>query len=147
MSKIQAEIYRIADLLGVKLSTRNPKKDYMWDGETIGIGKLSYSNQLHELAHWQVASEELRLEKDFGLGPGPDSGKNAKRVMTMAESQIQEEEASLLGIAYEAYLGMSYEDTLDRHEWVSLCNDGLFWITINRLTKKGLLKDHQPAVK
>lgn len=145
---IQNEICCLADKIGVKLYLdEDPKNSYMWDGQVFRMKKLSPSNQLHELAHWLVATPKMRTWVDFGLSGGPESGIDSKRKMPVAECQNYEEEASLLGIAYEAYLGLDFVKTLDNHEWISLCNDGLFWATIKRLTRKRLLDNHLPKVR
>lgn len=142
---IQAEVYRIAFLVGAKLSEEYPTKSYLFDGEVIRIGGLSLSNQFHELAHWQVASPEMRREKDFGLGPGPETNNRyVKRKLSNKESDEQEQEASLLGIAYEAYFGLIFENTLCLHDWCSMNAYEEFWITISRLTEKGLLEGNLP---
>lgn len=144
----QKEVYRIADSLGIKLSEEDPKKSYLFDGDVIRIGGLSISNQFHELAHWQVADPEMRCEKDFGLGSGPETSVRFKAKLSINESEQQEQEASLLGIAYEAYFGMNFEDTLSLHSWDSgLHSYEDFWATIFRLTKKGLLEGHRPRNK
>lgn len=142
---LQKEVYRIADSLGIKLSEEDPKNSYLFDGEVIRIGGLSIPNQLHELAHWQVADPEMRCERDFGLGPGPETKIRFASKVPLDEGELQEQEASLLGIAYEAYFGMNFEDTLNLHNWDSGSNSyENFWATISRLTEKGLLEWHMP---
>lgn len=143
----QTQINHLANQLGVPLSPRDPRETYMWDTQSIGIGTLNYSNQLHELAHWQVATEEMRRELDFGLGAGPETGRAVSRRMSLAQSQTLEEEASLLGIAYEAYWGLPFNQTLELHEWHCLADATSFWATIQRLTDKGLLQGHLPTVR
>ena len=145
---IQNEICRLADKIGVKLCfEEDPRDSYMWDGHIFRLKNITPSNTLHELAHWLVATPEQRGWIDFGLSAGPESGIDTKRKMPVSVCQTYEEEASLLGIAYEAYLGLPFVKTLDLHEWISLCSDGLFWAVIKRLTNKGLLENHLPKIR
>ncbi len=114
---IQLEIYKLAEKLGITIVDRDPIESYLWNGKDIGIKNLDFSNQLHEIAHWLTSSSEMRLEKDFGLGPGPESGLDVKRIVSKNEVNVLEEEASILGIIYEAYFGLYFTDTLKDHSW------------------------------
>lgn len=138
----QLQIQKIANHLGILLSSRSPRDTYLWDGHSIGVGGLNYSHQLHEIAHWQVATPQQRTQVDFGLGPGPETGLKVDLLVSPEEAQHQEELASLLGIAYEAALGLNYLDTLRCHSWEY---DTGFFETIQFLTHRGLLSQHLPT--
>ena len=146
---IQAKINKIAKKVGVVLSPRDPHDSYLWNGKNVGVGGLSASNQLHEIGHWLVASPAMRMENDFGLGPGPESGLD---VLVKEDDSMQcEELASLVGIAYEAYIGMPYEKTLMDHAWIGGgcekedCES--FWKCIQTLQEMGLLDGHLPVTR
>lgn len=55
--------------------------------------------------------------KDFGLGPSPSSKLMSDRKVSIRYSTIEEARASLLGIAFEAHLGLSWLKTLHEHSW------------------------------
>lgn len=148
------EIKSLAQKLGLRLSPRNPSDSVMWNGVDIAIHGLSDSNILHEIAHWQLSIPERRILEDYGLGPGPESGESPKQTVSDEESQLEEERASLLGIAYEAFFGLDFQKTLYCHYWESRSCDEEelnkvnedFWRTIVWLQNQKFLTEHLPTV-
>ena len=63
---------------------------------------------LHEVAHWLLSDGRRRRAFEFGLGPGPETGRRggARRARQLTERACEREEAmaSLLGILWEAEL-------------------------------------------
>jgi hypothetical protein len=149
-------INKIAKMVGVKLSLRDPGESYMWDGETIGIGGLSDSNILHEIGHWQVSSEERRKLNDYGIGNGPDSRGYQVGILPYKLCMMEECLASLMGIGYEFHLGMDYMETMRGHSWIDKKrgewyvvedNDGLsFWAVVSKLEDMNLMKGGKPSI-
>ncbi len=86
----------------------DPQDGTTWNGEAVAI-RMEPSVIIHEVAHYQLAGPERRHLADFGLGPGPESGDNARgeaeRRVFGVDCDREEALASLLGILWEAELG------------------------------------------
>ena len=97
----------LADL-GMALRPGPPSLDFSWDGHAARSDTEAYV-LLHEAAHFQLASPRRRRCIDFGLGPGPETGKRAAAAHAACLFGIgcerEEAMASLLGILWEAELG------------------------------------------
>jgi hypothetical protein len=93
---------------GMALRPGSPREDFSWDGTAARSDTEAYV-LLHEAAHFQLASPGRRRRIDFGLGPGPETGKRdaaeaAARLFGLARER-EEAMASLLGILWEVELG------------------------------------------
>lgn len=97
----------LADL-GMAVRLGAPCEDFSWDGRAARNGTEAYV-LLHEAAHFQLATPERRCRIDFGLGPGPETGRRdeaARHAMLFGVAREREEAmASLLGILWEVDLG------------------------------------------
>lgn len=93
---------------GMELRPGPPSADFSWDGRGARSNTEAYV-LLHEAAHFQLAAPARRRCIDFGLGPGPETGrrKAAEREARLFGLACEREEAlaSLLGILWEAELG------------------------------------------
>jgi len=86
----------------------SPTRNFGWDGRIMRSGTEAYV-LLHEIAHYQLAPLTRRRRREFGLGPGPETGCRgaAKRAALVTDIVREREEAmaSLLGILWEVELG------------------------------------------
>lgn len=123
LSAVKPCIHMVARKAGVKLSVRGIHK-YVWNGKTIATRENNGDirpdeNIVHDVAHYVVASQTRRKRPEFGLGRSPDSGTaDVELLLTHANAQLEEEEASILGILIEQELGLDSEGTFDGHSWV-----------------------------
>ena len=99
---------RVLAGFGMVLRAGPPAADFSWDGRGARCDTEAYV-LLHEAAHFQLAAPARRCCIDFGLGPGPETG---KRAMAEREARLfgvvrerEEAKASLLGILWEVELG------------------------------------------
>lgn len=99
---------RVLTGLGMAIRPGPPSEDFSWDGRAVRSTTEAYV-LLHEAAHFQLAAPERRHRIDFGLGPGPETGKRdeAERSAALFGLAREREEAmaSLLGVLWEAELG------------------------------------------
>jgi hypothetical protein len=99
---------RVLADFGMALRPGPPSADFSWDGHGARCDTEAYV-LLHEATHFQLAAPSRRRCIDFGLGPGPETGKRAAaareaRLFGLA-CEREESMASLLGILWEAELG------------------------------------------
>src|SRR5258708_35070632 len=85
-----------------------PSADFSWDGHGARCETEAFV-LLHEAAHFQLAAPARRRCIDFGLGPGPETGKRAAaageaRLFGLARER-EEAMASALRVLWEAELG------------------------------------------
>lgn len=77
---------------------------------------------LHEVAHFQLAAPARRIQVDFGLGPGPETGDHARAATAQTlfglAREREEAMASLLGILWEAELGHPALASLLDQNWL-----------------------------
>jgi hypothetical protein len=113
-----------------------------WDGKSIATGvKRNATDILHDLAHWLVAPPSRRKIEDFGLGRGPDSGGDARRIVGDEWADNEEEVVSFLGIVWEAALGHNPMPSLVYQSWTQGGSYKKVVKAIKKLTRKGLLDD------
>jgi hypothetical protein len=98
----------VARHFGVPLHPPGTRSGFNWDGSALDGDTEAYVI-LHEVAHFVLAPPERRRLIDFGLGPGPDTRERVAAehaaMLSLIEREIDEAEASLLGILWEAALG------------------------------------------
>ena len=100
----------LAALTGLGMAIREgaPSEDFSWDGRAVRSGTEAYV-LLHEAAHFQLAAPARRRRIDFGLGPGPETGRRAAAAQAATlfglAREREEAMASLLGILWEVELG------------------------------------------
>ena len=98
----------VARHFGVPLHPPGTRSGFNWDGSALDGDSEAYVI-LHEVAHFVLAPPERRRLIDFGLGPGPDTRERVAAehaaMLPPIEREIDEAEASLLGILWEAALG------------------------------------------
>jgi hypothetical protein len=103
-----AAVLRLLASFGMAIRPGSPREDFGWDGAVVRGGTEAYV-LLHELAHFQLAAPPRRQRIDFGLGPGPETGKReaAQAAATLFGLATEREEAmaSLLGILWEVEFG------------------------------------------
>jgi hypothetical protein len=108
----QAEAHRLSAAaltrrLGIPVGPGSPARGFGWDGRRLRAGTEAYV-LLHEIAHWQLADPRRRRAREFGLGPGPETGHRAAALratlLTGMAREREEAMASLLGILWEAEL-------------------------------------------
>lgn len=93
---------------GMPLHPEGTPCRFNWDGVALNGATEAYVI-LHEVAHFALAAPDRRRLVDFGLGAGPDTtdraAAEAAAIVSIAERERDEAEASLLGILWEAVLG------------------------------------------
>jgi len=98
----------LAARLGMGILPGSPSLDFGWNGNALRRDTEAYV-LLHEIAHFQVATQERRALVDFGLGAGPETGDRAAAeraaMLFGIEREREEALASLLGILWEVELG------------------------------------------
>ena len=98
----------VARHFGVPLHPPGTRSGFNWDGFALDGDTEAYVI-LHEVAHFVLAPPERRGLIDFGLGPGPDTRERVAAeqaaMLPLIEREIDEAEASLLGILWETVLG------------------------------------------
>lgn len=98
-----------------------PQLDVSWDGAALRCETEAYV-LLHEVAHFQLASPVRRMQVDFGLGPGPETGDRARAARAQSlfglAREREEAMASLLGILWEAELGHPALASLLDQNWL-----------------------------
>jgi elongation factor P hydroxylase len=94
--------------LGIAVHSGSPARNFGWDGSIMRAGTEAYV-LLHEIAHYLLAPQPRRRRREFGLGPGPETGHRAAAeratMLTGMAREREEAKASLLGILWEAALG------------------------------------------
>lgn len=147
-------ILDIARKVGVDLAYRTCYDSYSYDGKSVAIyddkhSKFlrTYSNILHDIAHFAVSNDSRRRLPEFGLGSSPD--KNTIQVDRVASINIARSEeiiASALGIYWERDIGYDWYHTYLSHHWpvcekdkVFGSENKLFIKSIKKLEKKGLI--------
>lgn len=102
------EALALARRFGMSAIPGAPSDGFHWDGRALRAESEPYV-LLHELAHFQLAAPERRSLPEFGLGPGPETGRRAEAEAAQRlfglEREAEEAAASLLGILWEAALG------------------------------------------
>jgi len=147
-------ILDIARGVGVDLAYRTCYDSYSYDGKSIAVyddkhNKFlrSYSNILHDIAHFAVSNNKRRQLPEFGLGSSPDNNTlKADRVARLEVARSEEIIASALGIYWEKEIGCDWYKTYLAHHWprcdkdkVFSSENHLFLKSIRKLEKKGLM--------
>lgn len=144
-NKILKFLDKAAKHLDLKIVLISPQElDVGYNGDGL-MKATSYSNAIHEIAHYLCASESRRSRINYGLGRGPDDGpgKQSQPKLSRENSIKEEQQASFLGILMERYLGMEWTETFVEHSWSDpKCGDGPdgMMFTIEQLEKKGLVE-------
>jgi hypothetical protein len=139
-------VARLARRLGIPIRAGSPPRNFGWDGTTMRSGTEAYV-LLHEVAHWQLADRRRRRAREFGLGPGPETGHRAAAlratVLTGMAREREEAMASLLGILWEVELGQpALASFLDQNWLEGADRPGTarhFEATLARLVRAGLV--------
>lgn len=107
--------------LGIPLIDAAPAEAFSWDGSAIR-SRSEASVLLHEVAHWQLCPVVRIGLPDFGLGAGPETGRKAEADAARAVDPLtevkEEQRASLLGILWEAELGLPALGALLEQNWL-----------------------------
>jgi hypothetical protein len=113
----------LAKRLGIDTLDEEPAAAFSWDGRVIRT-RSETSVLFHEIAHWQVAPAARRGIVDFGVGPGPETGRIADAeaaVCTDAVAQEEEENlSSLLGILWEVEYGLPALMAFAEQNWLEM---------------------------
>lgn len=111
----------LAEAQGIATLDEEPAVAFSWDGRVIR-SRSEPSVLLHEIAHWWICPPERRPLPDFGLGAGPESGlvavANAARQTDQPTQEREEAMASLLGILWEAELGLPAMAAFAEQNWL-----------------------------
>lgn len=100
-------------------------------------GKCTLEDDLHELSHWLVSSPYRRGMYCFGLG-SPNFTDRSRKLLNYDNAQIEEEQASILGICLLADLDLELAwDTAFEHNWYEGLRDTQVRAR-RKLEKKGL---------
>lgn len=80
-----------------------------WDGAVLHIARIKReAHVVHEVAHWMLASEELRHRPNCGLGMDPDGGPETQLDVTRDAADRAEALASFLTILLLRELGLPW---------------------------------------
>lgn len=111
----------LAQIFGIGTLDEEPARAFSWDGDVVRT-RSEPSVLLHEIAHWRICPVERRHLPDFGLGAGPETGRkteaDAARVASLAAQEREEAMASLLGILWEAHLGLPAIAAFAEQNWL-----------------------------
>jgi hypothetical protein len=144
----------IARSVGTCLAYRTCYESYSYDGKTIAIYEdrdskflRSYSNILHDVAHFAVSNKNRRQLPEFGLGSSPDNNTiQVDRIASISIARSEEIVASALGIYWEREIGCDWYKTYLTHHWpvcdkdkVFSSENRIFLKSIRKLEKKGLI--------
>ena len=144
----------LAVRFGIPVLDEDPAMAFSWDGTVIRT-QSEASVVIHEIAHWQIAPPARRALPDFGLGAGPETGRiaeaDAARCVTDAEKEREELLASLLGILWEAALGLPAIHAFVEQNWLEAWDRRAaadqFRNTVDALIRRGLIgPDGMPYV-
>lgn len=143
----------LAHRFGIATMDEEPARAFSWDGNVVRT-RSEPSVLLHEIAHWQVCPPARRTLPDFGLGAGPETGRkheaDAARATDLATQEREEAMASLLGILWEADLGLPAIAAFAEQNWLEKYDrpgtPGYFAIVIGWLYGAGLIDEQaRPA--
>jgi len=136
----------LARRLAIPLIDEAPAQAFSWDARALR-GRSEACVVFHEIAHWQLAPQDRRRLKDFGLGTGPETGRKEEadrdRVVD-EETRIDEEcAASLLGILWEVdHQGPGLDAFLEQNWLERFDSEGthrLFCSTLRDLLRRGVI--------
>lgn len=143
----------VAVACGIATLDEEPARAFSWDGSVVR-SRSEPSVLLHEIAHWWLCPPDRRLLPDFGLGAGPETGRKAEadraRVADQPTQEREEAMASLLGILWEAHLGLPALAAFAEQNWLERPDrpgtPGYFATVIGWLRDGGLIDDHARPV-
>lgn len=138
----------LAHGFGIATLDEEPACAFSWDGRVVRT-QSEPSVLLHEIAHWQICPAERRHLPDFGLGAGPETGRkteaDAARTTTQKTQEREEAMASLLGILWEAQLGLPAMAAFAEQNWLERYErpgtPAYFATVIGWLHEAGLIDD------
>ena len=145
---------RLGRALGIPIRDGAPGRNFGWDGRWLR-GRTEAYVLLHEIAHHRLAGGNRRRRREFGLGPGPETGHRfaAERAATLGGPAREREEAmaSLLGILLEVELGQpALASFLDQNWLEGAERPGAaahFERVLRRLARAGLVsRDGRPVL-
>lgn len=150
---VRQRIVVLAGACGIATMDEEPARAFSWDGRVIR-SRSEPSVLLHEIAHWRICPAERRQLPDFGLGAGPETGRVAEAdAARLADQALQEREeamASLLGILWEAQLGLPAMAAFAEQNWLEMPDrpgtPGYFTTVIGWLRGVGLIDDQARPV-
>ena len=144
----RAAAVALAHRLGIATLDEEPARAFSWDGGVVRT-RSEPSVVLHEIAHWQICPPARRHLPDLGLGAGPETGRkdeaDAARAADLATQEREEAMASLLGILWEADLGLPAIAAFAEQNWLEKYDrpgtPGYFATVIGWLFDDGLIDE------
>ena len=138
----------LAAAYGIATLDEEPAAAFSWDGGVIR-SRSEPSVLLHEIAHWWICPPARRGLPDFGLGAGPETGlvavADAARQTDQPTQEREEAMASLLGILWEAELGLPAMAAFAEQNWLEKPDrpgtPAYFATVIGWLQEAGLIDD------
>jgi len=135
-----------ADAFGMAPIDEAPQQAFSWDGSSVRT-RSEPAVLLHEVAHFQLASPARRKLVDFGLGAGPETGRpdaaDAQLSVPPMAREVEEQQASLLGILWEVELGQPAILAFQEQNWLEgagrASTADFFARTLARLIAGGLV--------
>jgi hypothetical protein len=142
----RAAAVALAHRFGIATLDEEPARAFSWDGNVVRT-RSEPSVLLHEIAHWQICPPARHPLPDFGLGAGPETGRkheaDAARATDLATQEREEARASLLGILWEAELGLPAVPAFAEQNWLEKYDrpgtPGYFATVIGWLYDAGLI--------
>jgi len=114
----RATALRTLRRFGMRL-VNEPPVGCAWTGTHLFHATHSIPELYHELAHFQVAPEPLRVQQEFGLGSGVHTTLPVRTPLGYCPPPRRHFEplASLLGILWLRAKGCPWQTTLQDHNW------------------------------
>jgi hypothetical protein len=142
----RAAAVALAHRFGIATLDEEPARAFSWNGNVVRT-RSEPSVLLHEIAHWQICPPARRGLPDFGLGAGPETGRKDEadlaRATDLAIQEREEAMASLLGILWEAEMGLPAIAAFTEQNWLEKYDrpgtPGYFATVIGWLFDAGLI--------
>jgi hypothetical protein len=142
----RAAAVALAHRFGIATLDEEPARAFSWNGNVVRT-RSEPSVLLHEIAHWQICPPARRDLPDFGLGAGPETGRKDEadlaRATDLALQEREEAMASLLGILWEAEMGLPAIAAFTEQNWLEKYDrpgtPGYFATVIGWLFDAGLI--------
>lgn len=144
----------LLDALGLTEGEHTGDHNHLYAGDGVVRGRHDF-DLLHEVAHFQIASQSRRFKPGYGLGPEPEATNlDADQLVSNETADNEESLASLLGILWQRHFGSDWGHTLTLHGWcvhadtiIDTVHELLEWNLLDsRGTPKVHLRDKQRKV-
>lgn len=100
----------LARSIGLPLSRRQSSRTWEWDGRSLALMESSKRKRgmrslIHDLCHWLTCTPRRRQRNEFGLGTTAGPALPARRYVSEAVAQREEEAVCVLSCLVERLMG------------------------------------------